>query len=406
MKKLTLALLMIFTIVVNVSVAQNFENGEIETELDNRGLAMGRTAITSATGSSSIFSNPSIIATFDKMQTQAGGKLLLGTISDEDVEENLDNFDAKYSPFPSNGHLSFAMPYQLANSDLKLAFGIGYHRNEGYKLTTDFRPDRGTVEGNVRSGGALSTLTPAVAVNIQEKYFIGASLNRVVGKINITTEIISDIRDRREEKTEVEIDQAASFLRLGALAELTPELTVGLMYRPKFEWDWKDITSKEYEDGKLENTDKERGGEITIPSVLGLGVEYKVAPQLIVSGELQTRPFSDFEVDEKFADELGLARDNLAFDDGYCYRFGGEYIGFDYPIRFGVFRDAILRRDEDNDSPRALTGITGGFGFNAGKTTSLDVSALYATWNQEDEEGRKYSEKLLRIGVSATFVFE
>ncbi len=63
---------------INNSIAQDFgilePSGEVmETGLDNRSLAMGKTTTTTSRSSSAIFSNPSILATFSKPQFQVGG---------------------------------------------------------------------------------------------------------------------------------------------------------------------------------------------------------------------------------------------------------------------------------------------------------------------------------------------
>lgn len=425
MKKLTIVLLMVFLIIVNVSVAQMLKSGEIETEIDNRGIAMGRTAIASSAGSSAIFSNPAILATLKGQYVQVGGWLLSGSIKDESAENRHDKFDAKYSPALNRSHFSFSMPYQFPDSEFKISFGVGYQRNHGYKQAVEFKDEEETAEVTLRTCGDLSMFTPAVAINIIGKYFIGASFNRVVGKITITGEAeatvttvttetetgrgLTETETKKEKsKVEVEVDQSGSFVRIGALAKLTPKLTAGFMYRPKFDWEWDDIKYEEYEDGKLTDTDKEEGGDVTIPGVLGLGVEYKASPQLIVAGEFQTRPFSDFKFDQALADlwfnqALVDLWDDI--DDGYCYRLGAEYLGLTYPIRFGVFRDAILKADEDDDTPRSLMGITGGTEASIGNI-SLHASVLYGTWIKEYSEGHDYSEKLFRFGVSATFKFD
>ena len=48
----------------------------METVLDNRSIAMGKTAITTANGSNTVFTNPALLAAFDKGQVQIDGKLL------------------------------------------------------------------------------------------------------------------------------------------------------------------------------------------------------------------------------------------------------------------------------------------------------------------------------------------
>ena len=80
-------------VLINNGIAQDFSILEpsseiIETVFDNRSLAMGKTAVTTARGSSAIFSNPSILATFSEPQIQLGGKLFYGTITSEVANES------------------------------------------------------------------------------------------------------------------------------------------------------------------------------------------------------------------------------------------------------------------------------------------------------------------------------
>lgn len=102
-----------------------------------------------------------------------------------------------------------------------------------------------------------------------------------------------------------------------------------------------------------------------------------------------------------------LGFDNqLIIDDGFNYRVGAEYLGLTYPIRFGAFRDVILAADEGDDTPKNLVGITVGIGANGGESFSWNASALFGTWDQDDDEGRKYSENLIRVGISVTYLFD
>ena len=388
----------------------------IEPQFDNRSIAMGKTAITTARGSSAIFSNPSILATFSEPQIQVGGKFLYGTVTDEVLSESevYDSYEAKYPIFPSRSYLALAVPYRLPDTQVKLVFGVGYQRNEGVKAeeesvrlseewsasTERFVNTRITSNSTARSRGSLSTITPGVALNFQDKYFFGATVNRTLGAIIATVEIKSSDRHR---KIDLEREQSALFLRLGALAELTPELSVGLMYRPEFEWELGELIAKITEDGELD-TDRDREHiELTVPAMWGIGAEYEVNPELIIAAEIQYRPFSDLQWSgSEDLDEQPI------IDDGFNMAVGAEYLGFDYPVRIGAFRDLIPLVDENDTDPVNMIGITAGIGSpGEDEDFSWNLSGVFGRWERlVNDDGQKYSEDLFRVGISATYRFD
>ena len=406
--------LLIFT---NNAMAQGFSTLEpstdiIETGFDNRSLAMGKTAVTTARGSSAIFTNPSILATFSEPQVQVGGKGLYGTIKNERATAggSLDSYDAKYPAFPSRSYLAFTVPYQLPDTELKLVFGVGYQRNEGVKWEStavsheeewserkgDFVNIRVTSNTTGRRRGDLSTLTPGIALNFQDRYFFGVAVNRTLGAIISTTEWQ---RSGEQVKVDSEREQSALFLRVGAFAELTPELSVGLTYRPEFDWELGETITKTYQEGELETDRDLEHLELTIPAMWGIGAEYKASPELIVALEVQYRPFSDLRWSRDIANQPII-------DDGFNFAAGVEYLGSAYPIRFGAFRDVIPFVDENDTDPVNLVGLTVGIGSGDDEDFSWNVAGLFGRWEQVvSDEGHKYSEDLIRASISATYRF-
>lgn len=401
---------------ITPAMAQDFSILEpsreiIEPVFDNRSIAMGNTAITTPRGSSAIFSNPSILATFSQSQIQVGGKLLYGIITSEAVNANelYESYEARYPPFPSRSYLAFAMPYRVPNTQLKLAFGIGYQRNEGAKwesetvwLEEELSEEKGdlvdirmTSNDTYRTRGHLSTLTPGVALNLQDRYFLGLTLNRTLGGIISTSE-----RKRPDRQTKIDSDQeqSATFLRLGALAEITPEISVGLIYRQGFGWELGDKITKTYQDSELETDREQSFAELTIPGMWGLGVEYKVSPELVATLEVESRPFSEL----RWTRSIGRQQ---FVDDSFNFSIGAEYLGAGFPLRFGAFREVIPLVDENDAAPVSLIGLTAGIGSDGEADFSWDASALFGTWEQVNNIGQKYSENLIRVGISATYRF-
>jgi hypothetical protein len=322
--------------------------------------------------------------------------VLFGTIKDESAEDYYDSYDCKYSPDVKLNHLSFSMPYQAQGSSSKLYLGVGYQTYLDFGIKQKEKRSSswsGDVEETTDVSGGLNTLTLAGATSIQDKYFIGAAFNKsVLGEIESVQEWEYD---ESKYKTTTSMEYSGSFFTIGGLARLNPELTVGVMYRSGFEWDGDKEKVKEYEDGELTDSSDNKAEDLTIPSVMGFGVEYELSPGTIVVGELQTRPFSDYEFD---GEEFDL-------DNGYCYRAGIELKNIVPTIRVGVFSDAIMDTDDGDESPISLMGLTGGLGFSLG-TIDLDTAFEYGTYSQEDSDGDKYQEHLYRFRVSARVKLE
>lgn len=418
MKLLQLGFLCITLLVcVNNGIAQDFGILEpsseiIETVFDNRSLAMGKTAVTTAKGSSAIFSNPSILATFSEPQIQVGGKLFYGTITSEVANESdrFESYESKYQPFLNRSYFAFAVPYRLPDTQLKLVFGLGYQRNEGVRAESeaiwlkdewseskrDIVKIRVTENTSASSSGSLSTITPGISLNFQDKYFFGAAVNRTFGAITSIWELQGSNEQR---KAESEREQSAQFLKVGAFAEVTPELSVGLMYRPEFEWELGETITKTTSDGELDTDRNQDRHELTMPAMWGIGAEYKVSPELIVAVEIQSRPFSELRWNTDIEDQPII-------DDGFNFAVGAEYLGSAYPVRLGAFRDIIPFADENDTDPVNLVGLTAGIGSGGDEDLSWNLSALFGRWERiVTDEGQKYSEDLFRASISATYRF-
>ena len=383
----------------------------IETVYDNRSIGMGKTAITTANSSSAIFSNPSILGTFSKGNIQIGGKLLYGTVDNEVRNESdlYESYEASYPPFPNRSFVGLAYPYEYDNR-IKLVFGLGYQRNEGIRyelesvrLEDQWSETRATIVKtrikNTYTGwsrGELSSIVSGVAINYDDSIFLGITLNRTYGVILLEEETKST---DQQLKYEIETEQSAFYFRIGALVELTPDLHIGLTYRPEFEWELGETITKRYENGDLDTERDQSIDELTMPGMWGIGVKYKVSPRLVISAELQSRPYSELLWSRNIENQEII-------DDAFNVAVGAEFLDFDYPIRIGAFRDVIPFVDVDDTEPIELLGFTAGIGSSPGGDFSWDASVLWSRWERTvNDDGQKYSEDLIRVGVSGTMYF-
>jgi long-subunit fatty acid transport protein len=385
---------------------------------DVRARAMGRTEIINATGSNAIFYNPANIGMVQNKTLQAGGRVYMGTMNDEEYWDFWpdEDWEGKYELHPKITHISFAMPYQPPNSELKFAFGIGYNTyfDFGTKASQEYTDRSGTetltATADFKVSGGLNTISPAAALNIDDKYFVGLAFHKsVLGKIKMEADVDIDpepayiylVNDVEEGKI------SATFVSLGATGKFMAEsqLTVGVMYRSGFELKFEDLEwSQEYSDGTRDSDQYDPDNyDFKLPAIMGLGVSYQISPEVLIAGEYQTRPFSDIEDED--GDELDW------IDNGSCYRLGMEYQAGSVPLRLGYFSDAILEVDYDDmgqseDKPKSLSGFTGGIGIVSGNIT-LDFFGEYAFWGREDYGGPdnakyEYKETLFAFGVTFT----
>ena len=198
---------------------------------------------------------------------------------------------------------------------------------------------------------------------------------------------------------EFEREQSAVYFRIGALAEVTPILSIGLTYRSEFEWELGETITKRYEKGDLDSERDPEIEELTMPGMWGIGVKYKLSPELTIAAELQSRPYGDLLWSTDIVDQPII-------DDGYNVSIGLEFLESGYPIRIGAYRDLIPFVDEDDTEPVELFGLTAGIASRVGDDFSWDASVQWGRWERTvDDDGHEYTEDLIRVGVSGTMYF-
>ena len=368
------------------------------TIADARSAAMGRTEVLSTVSSNGMFSNPAALAMLPSPQGQLGGRMLMGLIGDEQAEESYDSYSSTLTPQFSFNHLSFAMPYSVTGSNVNLAFGIGYRTYFDWEANfeSNWSLDDFEISNEGQTRGGLKMITPALAVNLRDQFFIGAAFNQ-----SVSGTIREEFKDTGFTGSTVtsttDIEHSASFLQVGAIARISPRLTLGYMFRPAFNWIFEPA---EYTEDGVTTTDED-GWKLTIPSVMGIGVSLQTSHKGLITAEYQTRNFSDLEDD-------GEKQEGI--DNGACFRVGIENQG-PTSWRFGFFRDAVFMTDEDDTMPKSQMGLTLGFGSKLGGL-HLDTFSEFSLVSREYEgyDGFDYviyEDKftIIRLGLSLTTEF-
>jgi len=371
---------------------------------DARSRAMGHTALLSASGGESMFYNPANMGKINRQMMHVDSRMLYGSTNDEYYKLNPE-FNKKFKPHLKITGISFAFTHRPPIPKTKIVAGIGYNTYIDLGQTQTIEGwesvflDRIHYKDKVMNHGGLNTLSPAIAVGIKNRYYLGLAINKaILSKVSeaIDHTILSEIDYEYINHSELEVDLSALFFTFGTAVKINQELDIGFSYRSKFMCRLDNLkTYSRYTNGNDYSFNYESYEvEIDIPAFYGLGISYQVSKQVLLIAEYQSRPFSAIEVD---GEKYGI-------DSGNCYGAGLE-IQSKVKYRLGYFSESILKSDEDETQPKTLNGITGGLGIEIG-FVNLDFFGEYATWNyMQGIYGAgdfKYSERRFTTGITVT----
>lgn len=395
-------LLFIFLVLCYNLVDAQYSEFYLPNTVDTRSSALGRTDIMSPNGSNAIFSNPALLGMISNKQLQLGGNAKVVTRFSEYTDEVYDDYKIKYPIAPQFNHISFAMPYNLSRDDIKLAFGAGYYSALDNTYKTQYQYENKT-NGNkyarqISYTGGLKLISVSGAINYHNKYFAGLSLNKSLlssfGKID--NEENSDYEITREETTKI----SATSLCFGAYAKITPQFSVGINYRAKFQLnqddtEWEEDSNGTNKEGEYYNED------FDIPSIYGIGVEYKLSSGMTLTGEYHSRPFSDYKE--------GSTQTFGNIDDGESYRLGVEFSQSKPIYRLGLFYESMPFSEYNDDKPISMPGFTAGARFDFNNICldgylefgTVKYKGYYSNNKKYDTTYSKYS-----IGLSAKYLLE
>lgn len=372
---------------------------------DARSAAMGRTGIVAAAGSHGMFANPALIGDLPGPGLQVDARLAGGSAdphlpagSDADVA-------ASYPPTLAANAISFAspVPFRPDAGRLRFAFGLGYrtYHDLGYRLESEIRYADATTKSDFESRGSFQTLTAALALAYDERLLFGISWDRSLFSENrADSELIIQQTVLRGQRVDA---LSGQFFTFGTLLRLTPTLSLGAAYRTRLQLEVEEDAELELvqgfaiDDPSVPDAPRTRhvDYELATAAIFGLALAYRPLPALTLAVELQTRAFSDYELDGR----------RLNVDDGHCYRFGLEY-RTPVALRAGVFRDALPVADArpGEDDPLDLLGFTAGLGFEIWQVL-LDLAFEYAWWEREYDQGSEMSEGLYTVRLAAATSF-
>ncbi|MDI6791552.1 MAG: outer membrane protein transport protein [bacterium] len=373
----------------------------------NRALAMGGVYTATSQGIDALSGNPAGLSLLNKAQLSVGGQLTLW--GKDDLEEdyykkviNVDDYSSKLGMTPELLNIGAAFPVNISkvSPKYKLAGAVGYRSfyDINSKISMEASVNSEEVEETTKRRGLVNMLSFGLGTTILEKYSIGAALNIPLLK-GFKAESESEIKDKstdvKTEEEEEEFDiSGGTCLQLGGIVQATPELSVGASYimGHKIKFEKGKYTTKH--DGKVVSEGELSNKKIDIPSHYNIGVSYKASPDLLVSAELQNRPWEDYEIDGN----------NLScLESGRAYRFGLEY-GSDILLRAGFVWERLPVIDADKD-PVNIKTITGGLGYNS-NDMAFDVAGVYAFTTYEEIKSYDYDIKQLIASASFKYFFD
>ena len=144
--------------------------------------------------------------------------------------------------------------------------------------------------------------------------------------------------------------------------------------------------------------------ELTLPPKAGAGIALRPTDWLLLAGDAE---FADWR-EIKYREPAWILDQNRLMDDSYRatlrWSAGTEVFvpGLSLRIRGGFSQEPIPYLESGDD--RMRNGISGGLGYSIGDNTSMDLAALYSTWNaEEDRLEEDYTLSRVWLGLTCNF---
>jgi len=382
---------------------------------DARARALGRTEILNNNGPASAGGNPALMAYITRPAIQLSGRMMYGFIDHD--SEYYSNYDASAPLHLKFTNIAAVYPVSWNSSflpPLNFTAGIAYNTyfDYGMNYNTEYTDiyEQYTTKSVSETHGGVHTISPAIAFNVGEKIHFGLAFHKTLFSVT-DYKIDYDYEGLPEgyigyDYREYEQDISAHFVAFGQVVDLTPRLQIGWIYRSEFRMKFIDGDSYTRYSNGAENEYEIIDSDIYIPAYTGIGVNYRLKPELLLSMEYQTRPFGGIN----YFNELY----NLdSFWDkqysGSCWRAGAE---LDKVIkwRMGLFADKIFAYDAEDNLPQWQYGAAIGGGLKY-LGAEIDVFGEVSTWQADynydyyDDVDNIYKETFFLGGASLKYQF-
>ncbi len=218
-----------------------------------------------------------------------------------------------------------------------------------------------------------------------------------VSVISGSTLVTVDSTDRIEIKGTEEIDMKGQNFTIGFLWDVTPQFSVGGVYRSEFELDMERDLSYKYigYNPPLSPVKKTYDEKMRMPASYGLGLAYRYSDELSFAFDATRVEWNRFELElddgTRISPVNGMPTDEADIDPTITYRAGGEYLlvqpKYVVPFRMGLFYDPQPAREE----PDEYYGVSAGTGM-VYENIVFDLAYWYK-WGNDVTLYTNYNEK-------------
>lgn len=356
MKKTKLFISIVTFIIFLSSLA--LANGLNLNSLGSRALAMGGAFVGLADDFSAIFWNPAGIAQFSQQYFGFYGTGIMpsGKYKMDVPVPGVGTLTMVNAKSKSKTYLGGLAAYYYPINE-KMVVGLGIYTPSG--LGADWN---GADFASISEGGTykwmsfirMVTFSPALAYKINDKFYVGGTLNINYGLMDIgmhagTTEIPIPPYELDLGQYEESMKGHGYGATFGILVKPSPKVSFGATYRTasKIKFSGDASISNLSLLGFNDSSDLDR--EVTWPMWFGAGVAFKPLDNLTLTGDVQWTQWSKIDVmktefkDPYWAAMMAQSGDdlwNMYWDDATQVRFGAEYrLNPNLAIRGGFYID-------------------------------------------------------------------
>ena len=330
-----------------------------------------------------------------------------------------DNFDLNFA--------SIVYPIPRLFGDRNAVISLSYQQRYDLSRNHDFpfRTRLEALDGSTsdidqefifNQSGSLSTISPAIAIELTNTLSIGATINfwrpsflsdnswkqsEDLDRTSIITDpIIGElpaIRTRRQSISEYNDFKGENYT-IGLLWNVTPKWNIGLRYDTAFTatTDFKRVVIR---NGSVESRSREQR-RISFPDTLAIGASYRANDKLTISADISKTDWNDLQaktasgttfslVDSTNRNDASVRTD---FKDTITIRLGVEYVmlpdnrdsdlNYLWTLRGGLFydeepasgRDDFTVSTQGTGDPDSFYGATIGVGLLAHQRFNLDLA--------------------------------
>ncbi len=392
--RILLSILMVTVISANsfsqsIPYSVGFINLQTPTVFDARAHSLGKCEIMASNGANAIFANPAHIANIKRGRIQFSETAKFGSYENGYWDNNSEWIvTEEYESQFEVSQFSFVLPQSMANNNSFVTLGIGLNKE------FDFSEEYSDIHKNVDSGteykintkfeGGIYFLAPSIAFQFSNNIQIGFTYHRSVFGEERYSSIYNGPGDDYHNTILYNQDMSTSYFSFGTVYQLNRKLSLGMIYKSEMEIDVEEYMG--YSEYPYDDSRPERPAyTIDIPSVFGIGGEFKLNQTITLYGEYQTRKFSEIEMSHNYSH---YGWDSIDINDGACIRTGLDISKDGKSLRIGFFQDSLpitnldYSSAKDDKTPLLQNGFTYGAGYQTGKFL-IEFGGEYSVINSE-----------------------